>query len=190
MTQDGRVPAARGRAVALRVEPQSKPIVSSLSAAISHAGALRLPVTAKGGAGRLAASFKVPRRSRRQGLRALRCSVLAACGRLRTLTDALRRAADVSGHPARCTEPTMAHDLVSSIESSVLLVRDVAGTYRPAQADEVLHAAQTLLWQQMRGREVLSSPQVVRDFLRVRLGGLEHEVFAVPMLDAQAQDLV
>jgi DNA repair protein RadC len=80
----------------------------------------------------------------------------------------------------------MAHDLVSSIESSsVLLVRDVAGAYRPAQVDEVLQAAQTLLWQQMRGREVLSSPQTVRDFLRVRLGGLEHEVFAVLMLDAQ-----
>jgi DNA repair protein RadC len=49
----------------------------------------------------------------------------------------------------------------------------------------VLHAAQTLLWQQMQGREVLGSPQVVRDFLRVRMGGLEHEVFAVLMLDAR-----
>ena len=56
----------------------------------------------------------------------------------------------------------MAHDLVSSFESSVLLVRDVAGAYRPAQADEVLQAAQSLLWQQMLGREVLRSPQMVR----------------------------
>jgi len=79
----------------------------------------------------------------------------------------------------------MAHDLFPSIDSSVLLVRDVAGTYRPAQVDEVLQAAQRLLCQQLRGREVLSSPQAVRDFLRVRLGGLEHEVFAVLMLDAQ-----
>ena len=80
----------------------------------------------------------------------------------------------------------MAHDLLSSLESSsVLLVRDVAGTHRPAAVDEVLQAAQSLLWQQMQGREVLSSPQTVRDFLRVRLGGLEHEVFAVLMLDAQ-----
>lgn len=78
----------------------------------------------------------------------------------------------------------MAHDH-SPLESSVLLVREVAGAYRPAVADEVLHAAQALLWQQMRGREVLSSPQVVRDFLRVRLSVLEHEVFAVLMLDAQ-----
>jgi len=78
----------------------------------------------------------------------------------------------------------MSHDL-PSFDVSVLLVRDVAGAYRPAAADEVLQAAQRVLGQQMRGREVLTSPQVVRDFLRVRLGGLEHEVFAVLMLDAQ-----
>ena len=71
-----------------------------------------------------------------------------------------------------------------SLDSS-LLVRDVAGDYRPANADEVLQAAQRLLGAQLRGREVLSSPQAVRDFLRVKLGGLEHEVFAVLMLDAQ-----
>ena len=71
-----------------------------------------------------------------------------------------------------------------SIESS-LLVRDVTGEYRPANADEVLQAAQRLLGTQLRGREVLTSPQAVRDFLRVKLGALEHEVFAVLMLDAQ-----
>ena len=67
------------------------------------------------------------------------------------------------------------------VDSFLLLVRYVAGTYQPAQADEVLHAAQTLVWQQLLAREVLSSPQVVRDFLRVRLGALEQEVFAVLM---------
>ncbi len=71
-----------------------------------------------------------------------------------------------------------------SLDSS-LLVRDITGDYRPANADEVLQAAQRLLGAQLRGREVLSSPQTVRDFLRVKLGGLEHEVFAVLMLDAQ-----
>ena len=71
-----------------------------------------------------------------------------------------------------------------SIDSS-LLVRDITGDYRPANADEVLHAAQRILGAQLRGREVLTSPQAVRDFLRVKLGGLEHEVFAVLMLDAQ-----
>jgi len=78
----------------------------------------------------------------------------------------------------------MAHDLFP-FDSSVLLVRDVAADYRPAEAGEVLQAAQPLLARQLRGQEVLSSPQAVRDFLRVKLGALEHEVFAVLMLDAQ-----
>ena len=71
------------------------------------------------------------------------------------------------------------------VNSSALLVQEVAGAYRPAQAEEVLQAAQALLLGRVRGREVMSSPGVVRDFLRVRLGALEHEVFAVVHLDAQ-----
>ena len=64
--------------------------------------------------------------------------------------------------------------LIHSLDSS-LLVRDVAGDYRPANADEVLQAAQRVLAGQMRDCEALTSPQVVRDFLRVKLGALEHE---------------
>lgn len=74
--------------------------------------------------------------------------------------------------------------LTHSLDSS-LLVRDVTGDYRPANADEVLQAAQRVLAGQMRDCEALTSPQVVRDFLRVKLGALEHEVFAVIHLDAQ-----
>jgi DNA repair protein RadC len=88
----------------------------------------------------------------------------------------------------------MSHDLFSSFasfssfdssNSSVLLVRDVAGDYRQVDADEVLLAAQEVLLGRVRGSEVLSSPQAVRDFLRVKLGTLEHEVFAVVHLDTQ-----
>jgi len=71
-----------------------------------------------------------------------------------------------------------------SLDSS-LLVRDVMGDYRPANAREVVQAAQRVLAGQMRGCEALTSPQLVRDFLRVKLGTLEHEVFAVIHLDAQ-----
>jgi DNA repair protein RadC len=73
----------------------------------------------------------------------------------------------------------------SSSASSALFVQDVTGNYRPAQAEEVLHAAQALLQSRIRNTSMLSSPQAVREFLRVRLGGLEHEVFAVIHLDAQ-----
>ncbi|OSZ75492.1 JAB domain-containing protein [Hydrogenophaga sp. IBVHS1] len=87
----------------------------------------------------------------------------------------------------------MQHDLFSSLDSfqalsvaaSALLVRDVAGQYRPAQADEVLLAAQRLLAAQVRGSDLMDSPAVVKDFLRARLGNLPHEVFAVVHLDAQ-----
>ena len=72
-----------------------------------------------------------------------------------------------------------------SFNPSELLIRDTAGIYRQAEAGEVLQAAVRLLETQVRGREVMSSPKAVRDFLRVRLGLLEHEVFAVLMLDAQ-----
>ena len=71
-----------------------------------------------------------------------------------------------------------------SLDSS-LLVRDVAGDYRPANADEVLQAARRVLAGRMHGCEALTSPQLVREFLRVKLGTLEHEVFAVIHLDAQ-----
>jgi len=85
----------------------------------------------------------------------------------------------------------MSHDLFSSLDSfasvlsSSLLVRDVAGEYRTAEADEVLVAAQRVLASRVRGTNVLTSPTVVKDFLRARLGVLPHEVFAVVHLDAQ-----
>lgn len=70
----------------------------------------------------------------------------------------------VSGNSARYRPEQTMSQLSLSLDSS-LLVRDVTGDYRPANADEVLQAAQRLLGAQLRGREVLSSPQAVRDFL-------------------------
>lgn len=87
----------------------------------------------------------------------------------------------------------MSHDLFSSLDSfaavsgaaTASLVRNVAGEYRPADADEVLLAARPVLAGKERGADLLSSPAVVRDFLRARLGALQHEVFAVIHVDAQ-----
>ena len=74
----------------------------------------------------------------------------------------------------------MSHDFNSS-----LLVQDVAGAYRPAQAHEILDAAQQLLLRQLHEGPIFDSPQAARDYLCIKLGLLEHEVFAVLMLDAQ-----
>ncbi|WP_295380796.1 DNA repair protein RadC [uncultured Pseudacidovorax sp.] len=85
----------------------------------------------------------------------------------------------------------MAHDLFSSFQSlgsvvpAALLVQDHAGEYRRATAEEVLLAAQQVLAGQVRGADLMDSPAAVREFLRVRLGTLPHEVFAVIHLDAQ-----
>ena len=80
----------------------------------------------------------------------------------------------------------------SSVQSSVefvradaLLVRDAQGQYRPALADEVLQHARRVLSQRVRRGATMSSPEAVKDYLRVHLGTLEHEVFCVLFLDAQ-----
>jgi len=51
--------------------------------------------------------------------------------------------------------------------------------------EQCKRALRRLLEGQLRGSEALTSPQVVRDFLRIKLGTLEHEIFAVIHLDAQ-----
>ncbi len=66
-----------------------------------------------------------------------------------------------------------------------LMVREVDGQYRPARAEEVLLQAQRVLAQQIRAGASMDSPQVVRRYLQVAIGTLEHEVFDVLFLDAQ-----
>jgi DNA repair protein RadC len=74
---------------------------------------------------------------------------------------------------------------VDAVVSAALLVRDVDGQYRPASADEVLHQARRVLSQRVRRGATMSSPQAVKDYLRLEIGALEHEVFCVLFLDAQ-----
>jgi DNA repair protein RadC len=59
------------------------------------------------------------------------------------------------------------------------------GQYRPARAEEVLSQARRVLSQRVRRGATMSSPQAVKDDLRVEVGALEHEVFSVLFLDAQ-----
>jgi len=74
---------------------------------------------------------------------------------------------------------------VDAVASAALLVRDVDGQYRPARADEVLQQARRVLSQRVRRGATMSSPQAVKDYLRVEIGVLDHEVFCVLFLDAQ-----
>ena len=69
--------------------------------------------------------------------------------------------------------------------TNALLVCDVDGQYRVASADEVLSQAWGVLADRVKPGVTLLSPQDVKDYLRLAIGMLEHEVFNVVFLDAQ-----
>lgn len=61
-----------------------------------------------------------------------------------------------------------------------------APTTAPALTDdEVIGAALRILEQRIREGDCLTSPQAVRDYLRLSIGEREREVFVVVLLDAQ-----
>jgi DNA repair protein RadC len=72
----------------------------------------------------------------------------------------------------------------SSFDSS-LLVRDAQGRYLPASVDQILDAARQVIDQKMQRGMSFTSPTVVKAYLRTKLAGFEHEVFAVLLLDTQ-----
>jgi DNA repair protein RadC len=74
---------------------------------------------------------------------------------------------------------------VPSAGSAGLLVREADGQYRLARADEVLQQARRVLSHKVRRGATMGSPQGVKDYLRLEIGLLEHEVFCVLFLDAQ-----
>ena len=59
------------------------------------------------------------------------------------------------------------------------------GPARQAELAAVLEIARRALSQQLKAAPVFDSPQKVKDFAALRLGGLPHEVFAVLYLDSQ-----
>jgi len=59
------------------------------------------------------------------------------------------------------------------------------GDAKIALMQAALELARRALKEDLASRDALNSPQAVRDYLRLALSGLEHEVFVVMMLDAQ-----
>ena len=56
---------------------------------------------------------------------------------------------------------------------------------RKAVDDEIIAQALAILAKRVKHGDVLSSPQVVKDYLRLSTAGREHEVFGCVWLDAQ-----
>lgn len=59
------------------------------------------------------------------------------------------------------------------------------GISKYAQLQAIFEMSCRALAEQMQQRDVLSSPRQVRDYLCLKLGGLEHEVFVALFLDAR-----
>lgn len=72
---------------------------------------------------------------------------------------------------------------ISSSSESALLVRDIRGRYLPATADQILAAARQVVDHKMQRGANFGSPAEVKAYLRAKLAGLDHEVFAVLFLD-------
>lgn len=69
------------------------------------------------------------------------------------------------------------------MNETTLYRRDGLGQVREATAEEILAAAKSMMNRKVRRGTALSSPRMVRDYLVAKLGNLEHEVFAVLLLD-------
>ncbi|WP_398496204.1 JAB domain-containing protein [Variovorax sp.] len=72
----------------------------------------------------------------------------------------------------------------SSSDAS-LLVRDAHGHYQVATTDQILRAARQVVDQKLQRGAEFTSPVSVKEYLCAKLGGLDHEVFSVLLLDSQ-----
>ncbi|KQP14800.1 JAB domain-containing protein [Pseudorhodoferax sp. Leaf267] len=91
--------------------------------------------------------------------------------------------ATIFSHKARSTPSQLLSSLLPGDHQ--LVVRDTEGRYQSAGPDAILHAAQAVLESKVRGTDALDQIRLVKDYIRVRIGHLEHEVFGVIHLDFQ-----
>jgi len=78
-----------------------------------------------------------------------------------------------------------ASSFAAAQSADTLLVRDVDGQYRVASSEEVLLQAWGVLAARVKPGAAMTSPQAVKDYLRLQIGLLEYEVFCVVFLDVQ-----
>ena len=89
----------------------------------------------------------------------------------------------------------LARDLLASFQGSLASLaaastKDLArlpgiGPAKAAQLAAALELARRALVDPLKAKDALASPQAVRDWLRLSLGGLQHEVFIALWLDSQ-----
>ncbi len=89
----------------------------------------------------------------------------------------------------------LARDLLEHFDGSVLQLSSAPiekmcevrgmGPAKSIQLKATIELARRALSEELRQRDALCSPDAVRDWLRLRMAGLTHEVFMVLLLDAQ-----
>ena len=93
------------------------------------------------------------------------------------------RAADDGAREHIAARSTGVDADAAATRHTALLIRDETGRTRPPSAEEILAAARAVLTRRIRRGAVLSNPRSTRDFLRLHLAPLHHELFAVLFLD-------
>lgn len=93
------------------------------------------------------------------------------------------------------TAVDLARELLGHFDGSLSRLADASpnelsklpglGPAKAAQLAATLELARRALAESMKSRDLLSSPGAVRDWLRLKLSGLAHEVFGALWLDAQ-----
>jgi DNA repair protein RadC len=74
---------------------------------------------------------------------------------------------------------------MSQLSFSSLMVRDAQGRYLLATAEQIMEAARQAIERKMQRGTSFTSPAAVKEYLRAKLAGFEHEVFAVLFMDTQ-----
>jgi DNA repair protein RadC len=88
-----------------------------------------------------------------------------------------------STHASDAVEfPTVAEELEAT---DLLFIRGDCDELRVATTAEIIAAARRAMTRRVHRGTAMSSPRAVREFLAVKLGTLEHEVFAVLLLDTR-----
>lgn len=68
---------------------------------------------------------------------------------------------------------------------ATLFANEPDGSSRPATADEILAAARTVLARRIRRGTPMDSPRATREYLAMKLGDRDHEVFCCLYLDTR-----
>lgn len=134
-----------------------------------------------GGMAVLLFPLTLSRRSRRQGLHALRAF---AVGRL-TPPDCCAAPCWTGSGQFRPSNWSMIMSQLSLVFDASLMIRDEQGRYLPATAEQILDAARKVIDQKVQRGAAFTSSELVKDYLIAKLGGFEHEVFSVLFLDAK-----